>query len=734
MHGIPSSLRRSAGLICAGAALALPGLRAADSAPSQADAFPNFESYIKISGQAPWVSGDTAAFANRTGTPSSGSGGIEDLLYSKDLTDTTTLTINGRALAGVDDYLASFKLETANVGTAEGGYSRFRTFYDGVGGFFPLSDSFYRFNPEQLHVDRSKAWIDLKLALPNRPVFTLSFHNEIRTGMKDSSEWGPIINPLAVVKAGALVGNAVPANTPFIGPNVLMLDEHHDTLEAGMVATLGATTETLKATLTTVSNLDSRAYVKFPTTTVIADPTVTVLDDQESIRTTSFRVLNQTETKLSDKFTLGTGFTYTHSSSSDGGNWITPTYAATPNAVYNAETAANIFGVSKVDDYVGNISLDFKPTKNWLIKVAYRDEFDAIGSKGGFVNTTLATGAKTVAPVNITTRNELTYSSFLEHAESPEFSLEYTGFKDLDLYANVDKRIDHDDQHWINPFVAVSTTGAGVVTTTPASPSSVFFQDADQANNNAKIGFNWNPCSFFTLRAELFRKDDQNQFVGASAIVGTASYGGYFANGYTFTGVKVSFIIRPSPTLSFNTRIQPQSGLMSVYASTLNDGAGHEVTSGKVKGDLFSETVNWTPNQWVYVQGNINVVYNYIQTAYPIVVVSATTNIPTPIQNSNNNYISGSALCGFVVDKDTDAQLKFALTQANDYNPQIAAGGQPFGAGFQDESATAGLKHKFTSKLLGEFRVGYLRRTDDTTGAFTNYHGPLVYAALTYAL
>ena len=56
-------------------------------------------------------------------------------------------------------------------------------------------------------------------------------------------------------------------------------------------------------------------------------------------------------------------------------------------------------------------------------------------------------------------------------------------------------------------------------------------------------------------------------------------------------------------------------------------------------------------------------------------VVSATAGIPTPIQNANNNYISGSALCGFVLDKDTDAELRAGLTQANNYNPQIATGG-----------------------------------------------------------
>ena len=68
--------------------------------------------------------------------------------------------------------------------------SSFRTFYDGVGGFFPLADTFQQLSSEQLHVDRGSFWFNATLAKPNRPVFTLSFHDDTRTGQKDSTEWG----------------------------------------------------------------------------------------------------------------------------------------------------------------------------------------------------------------------------------------------------------------------------------------------------------------------------------------------------------------------------------------------------------------------------------------------------------------------------------------------------------------------------------------------------------------
>jgi hypothetical protein len=735
MHTPHPLLGRIAGLIALGAAFAIPAPRAAAADSSdQADAFPSYESYIKISGQSAWINGDDAAFAAHSNTPAAGSYGIEDLLFTKDISNASTITVKGRALGGAEDYLASIDLETINVGSIEAGYKRFRTFYDGVGGFFPLANQFERLTPEQLHVDRGSFWVSAKLAKPDRPVFTISFHDEVRTGMKDSTEWAAIINPEAVIAKGALVGTALPANTPFINPNVQEMDEHHRILETGVTAAIGKTTETLKATFDWVNNVDERDYVKYPNSKVIADPTVMVQDDQEARVATTFRLLQQTETEISSWLALDVGLTYSHLSSTNGGVWLTPTYSSTANAVYTADTAADIFGGSKLDDYVGNVFLKFTPSKNWQADLGCRDEFNVVGSNGGFTTTTLATGSKTVALTSMTTSDDLTYSHFIDHTVTPEASVQYLGFDRVSLYGTVDDCIDHGTQHWINPYAATTITGAGVATMASVPVGSVFFQDANQDYDNVKIGANWNESSVLTIRAEVFRKDHQNRFIGSNDIIGTGSYGGLFVTGYNFTGVKLSVIYKPLPQLSFNTRYQPQTGDMSVTAGVANGGLAGEITSGKARGQQISESVNWTPSGQIYLQGNVNVVYNYIQTAYPIVVESATTNIATPIQNANNNYVVGSALCGFVLSKSTDAQLSWSWERANNYNPQIAAGGQPYGASFEIQSVTAGLKHKFTSRLLCDCKVGYLESTDPTTGGFTNYHGPLAYVALTYSL
>ena len=114
------SLVRRAG-IASSAALIFAGVPARAADKAQADAFPNFESYVKITGQAASVSGNQAAFQSRAKQPSDGGVGIEDLHVTKDLSKTSTLTIDGKALSGSEDYLAKFNVTKSEVGSVEAG-------------------------------------------------------------------------------------------------------------------------------------------------------------------------------------------------------------------------------------------------------------------------------------------------------------------------------------------------------------------------------------------------------------------------------------------------------------------------------------------------------------------------------------------------------------------------------------------------------------------------------------
>ncbi len=223
-----------------------------------------------------------------------------------------------------------------------------------------------------------------------------------------------------------------------------------------------------------------------------------------------------------------------------------PTYSATPNAILPADTAADIYGGSKLYDYVGNIDLKYTPTKDWLADLGFRDEYerhlqqrrlhhDQPGDRRDDASPHQHHHGQRRSPIRTTTTTSPPRSfpsSTSASTASPSTPITTT-------------RIDHGNQHWINPYAAITTTGAGVVTTASAPIGSVFFQEANQDDLNAKVGANWNASKFLTIRAEVFRKDHQNRFVGADDIIGTKSYGALYVTGYTFTGVKLSVILKP---------------------------------------------------------------------------------------------------------------------------------------------------------------------------------------------
>jgi hypothetical protein len=246
MQAIPRFFLGAASL----AAAVLSALSGARAAGTDTDAFPVFDNYLLLSGQGVRVSGDSAAFQARNWTSRSGYGGIEDFRYSKDLSNDFTLQLDGHALGITSDYLAHLNLAKSEVGSVDAGYERFRTFYDGVGGFFPLNNQWFALSYSNLHVDRSKFWVETTIALPHKPVITLKYTNELRAGTKDSTIWAD------TDFTGLPTGQTI-SQVRKIAPAYRQLGERHQTLEGTIKQTVGNTTIELRLLGDKVNNDDT---------------------------------------------------------------------------------------------------------------------------------------------------------------------------------------------------------------------------------------------------------------------------------------------------------------------------------------------------------------------------------------------------------------------------------------------------------------------------------------------
>ncbi|MFA5266072.1 MAG: hypothetical protein WC378_19800, partial [Opitutaceae bacterium] len=257
MYAKPPFRPGAAGLL-AGTLLAISATLVAAAAKStaDADAFPLLQdNFILLSGQYSSVTGDKAAFQTRTQNAKSGTFGIESMRYGTDISKDTNLQFEGKVMAGIEDYLGKFLLAKNDVGSFEIGYKRFRTFYDGVGGFFPANALWMPLANQMLHVDRGTFWVDGTIALPNAPVLHIRYANETRTGRKDTAIWGDSdLTGIPISTSSAL--NPISADRKIV-PAYLQLGERRETLEASITHSLANTKFDLRLVGERINNLDT---------------------------------------------------------------------------------------------------------------------------------------------------------------------------------------------------------------------------------------------------------------------------------------------------------------------------------------------------------------------------------------------------------------------------------------------------------------------------------------------
>lgn len=719
---------RSAGLL-AGALIALSGAELFGAGTKQVDAFPVFDSYIKISGQAASINGNGAAFARRAQQSEDGAVGIEALLYNQELSNDRTMVIEGRVLPGLEDYLGKISLTKSDVGTVDMGYKSFRTFYDGIGGFFPLNNQWFALSNRELHVDRGEFWIGAKLTMPDKPEIEVKYSNSTRSGRKDST----------ILGRSDFTG--LPNNNPPISPargifpGVIDLSERAELLKGIVKGTVGHTSYEVELFTERTDDNSTRYAVNYPgEARPYPTPASTLLvpaanmNNQQTItsvygnKADIWGLLGKAETELSDRIKLISGFGYTNLESDITGD--RPLVTVTPTAVGQVSAVANNFknlmATATSDTYVARLGAEFKASKDLTMKLLVRWEDKYTKSAMTYINVANSISATTGASTVTETLNK-GYSRFKETSWTPDLEVRYTGIANVTLYANASKKQADGDENYASPHS----------TATPSTNNLTIF-DAEEAREKYTVGGSWRATDLVTLRGELFFKDNTLHNVGYDVRIGDN-----YQLDNKFTGYKLSAIAKPSSQLSFTTRYIYQQGESQV-TGYLPQFPKYEALDMEVHS--FGETVDWTPNDQFYMQGNLNVVYNVYATINgragiaPASGSNQAWNVNALLKNANNNYVSGSVIAGAVLTKTDDLQVQLNYYKADNYDPELAPLGMPYGASAKDISITVGVKHKFTDRMMGDFKLGYVDSDNPTSGGNTNFDGLIGYVALNYAL
>jgi hypothetical protein len=724
-------LIRPAGLV-AGAIVALScsRLAGAETTTVPSEAIPDFESYIKVSGQGATITGDTAAFQNRTKMPQDGSVGIEDLHYAKDTSKDVTVAIDGHALSGAEDYLAQVSLTKNEVGKFEVGYKRFRTFYDGVGGFFPLNGNWQRLNQDVLSLDRAKFWIDATVERPNQPVFSVKYTNELRDGKKDSTIWGTTDFTGLPYNAAPIVVN--PSRKSVA--SWINVGERHENLEFSVKHTINNVTLSLTAFHDETANVDTRYVLlypgenlPFPTPSAAAIAALPpskwhnqVQQQQTDGMATKTNGLTGTgEVALSKTVKLSAGGTYqiVHNDISGDRPLVTWTPTATGVQPVSTDNNFNLVGGSTVKVFTGNVALDWNIAKDLFAKLAFKGENEYV--RGSSTYTVVA--ASGTPAVTLTSTPRLGWEKVNQNSSTPVLDLRYTGIKDVSLYFNGSQRslsgTERNSSHY-NPLTASGGTLAN--------------NDVSEDHGDYVLGANWRQSRFLTLRGEFFQKNHQTESAGFGV-----NLGDYYLLDNHFKGTKLTAILKPMETVTLSTRYIHQTGKMQVTGFLPTYPA---FDSCNAKNDIIAETIDWNPVKQLYAQVNVNAVFNNINTIYPRAGVTAATSTlysydtNRVLQDSKNNYLSTTLLLGFAADTQTDVQLQYTDYRARNGDPALAALTMPYGVSAHDYLVTLGVRFLFSEKVVVNAKIGYASSNNDTTGGLTNFRGPLGYISIEHSL
>lgn len=728
---------RTTGLV-AGLALLSVTVGAAES-----DALPTFETnYITVSAGGADVKGSKPAYQARTATAKSGAAGIEDMRFDYDLKDKTSLSVTGRALAGQEDYLLSFKLTKEEVGSVEVGYKTFRTFYDGAGGFFPIGNVWMPLFERALHVDRGQLYVQGTIALPKAPVFTFKYTHATRDGRKDSTIWGDTNLTGIPILAGPGAVNPIAAMRKLL-PAYTQLDEKNDTWEISVRHKVGNTTAVVSVGGNAIENHNVRymqqnigELTPFPAP-VFTAPTVNNVragSPRRNVMTERFEedgyhASATFETMVSKEVTVFGGLQY-HSADVDiaSSRILTATFASAAgvrdhiggfnNTGANARAPYNFTAAGSFDFevFTGNLGVRLTPSPDLSIEAALRGErWEDSGSN--LTNytaqgVTLATGAVT----NFAAQGRHGVNN-VEKPWTPALDVRYTGIKNVALYASWEYRsAKQDERVRYEGFNGLSKS------------TSLEFIDKkiEETHSNATVGMTWNVNPALNLRAELFTKDHENDFAGYNATAGRN-----FVLNYDIAGTKLTAVVKPSNTVNLTTRYLYQRSKSVIFHSGLTTNG---VINGSVDGNdsdrhSLSESITWSVSKAVYVQANGTVVFDQMQTMYPWVSGNAKRNL----RNADNNYVTADATVGFSIDRRTTGTLQATYYRANNYDAAYAAVGMPLGASATESSVSLGLRHKLSDKTLLSGKVGYFDSENATRGGFADFRGPLAYLTVQHA-
>lgn len=714
--------RRLVVLVCAGI-FGTAAVRAGETSDGKAtttttEETEEYKNWIELGIGGTIVHGDNAQFEQEHRLPADTAyGGIQDLHFEGALGKDGVFSVDGHAIWDTNDYDIQVQLSKPKLGYIKAGFTEFRSWYDGNGGFFPHNDVFFAPPFPEMHIDRGDAWVELGLRVPDWPEITVRYSHEFRFGQKDSTVWGDT----------NLTGLQPPFNpTRKIVPSFRDIDETRDIVSLEISKTFGNTDVLLGMRYEHNDNDYSlnmeRGAGQLPP--VVPPPgQQRKVTQQQNDDVDLFSGHGITVTRFSDSLWFTAGYSYTTLQNDLSGTRIFGTHwneafgEPVPTLGQRDHAFIDLAGMAQTKENLFNANLFWMPLDNLAIVTGFRFTHEDVDNESTFLaeeperNTPPFTrnnpegGFHFGPPEPAFGSRAADYNRFAQRLE-----LRYTGIKDWLFYAEGEWE---EDYGHVNEFQSIDETEP-------------LDKDTNALGQKYAIGFNWYPMMRLNFSGQYFHR-----IASYNENIITADFPRLVNQDWNVDDFNIRMTVRPKipvclGTLALVTRYDFVH--TDIDSQWFFDGETFaEEQSGEIKKHVISESLTWNPLARFYLQSSFSYVLN--QTDTPANNIELVPGAGATVVNFRNDYWTVTSGIGYIINDKTNFYANYSFYCANDYfkNAAVAV---PYGEGATEHTVSATLTRQLTKQTSLLLRYGYYNYRDVLSGGHNNYRAHSLYSGL----
>lgn len=633
--------------------------------------------------------GDRAAYQRAVQHAKQGFIGLEDFNLVREADD-SVFEFNARILPGDEDYAVSFRFEKPERYYIDAGFEQFRVWYDGSGGYFRPRAMSFRLFDQDLSLDRTKAWLEAGVYLPQQTLLRFRYEHNARSGTKDTTIWGDSNAP-------------APYGARYVVPGLLDLNETTNSFAVDLGNTSQENQKWNVGARVAETKIDDKRYNRRRPFDPVGDRIFTQKDESQN---DLFAAHGYYLRKFTEQLTVSGGALITKLDTVIAGSRI---YGQSYDPLYDKsyvrrqqrdEGFFNLEGEADVKQTVLNLNAVYTPKKDWSVRPSVRFENRHEESMAEFVETNIPATNLVVVEEHLESESEKEWNEFTEAVE-----VRYTGKPNWTFNAAGE---------WIqgtgDAEELLGEHGVALIDKT---------NDVSRYAQKYSVSANWYAKPGLTFAAQYYYKvatNDYDLIHDSTPPYGGDRYPGYIIDqDFETHDVNARVSWRPLSQLNLVSRYDHQeSKVTNVIAGLAKSG------SGDYSSDIISQSVTWSPTARLFLTGSINVTYDQLKTpAYPF------------IQQGDNNYMNGSLGAGYVLTQRDDLFVDYNWFDSDNYidNSRFSV---PYGLTQKQNAAYVTWVRRQSERLVYTVKYGYVTNDDTTYGGLNDFDAHVIYAKVQY--